>query len=91
MLIEEQISARQQRGPTAIGKILAKPDGRAYGDYEVRPASGKKYHVAMRGPGLFENFCSCPDFAVNTLGTCKPIEALLIRLRKRFGRPTLDR
>jgi predicted nucleic acid-binding Zn finger protein len=39
----------------------------------------------MRGPGLFENYCSCPDFAVNTLGTCKHIEALLLRLRRRDG------
>jgi len=42
--------------------------------------------VAMRGPSVFENFCSCADFAVNTLGTCKHIEALLLRLRRRFGR-----
>jgi SNF2 family DNA or RNA helicase len=40
----------------------------------------------MRGPGLFENYCSCPDFAVNTLGTCKHIEALLGRLRQRHGK-----
>jgi len=32
---------------------------------------------------LFENYCSCPDFAVNTLGTCKHIEAMLMRLRQR--------
>jgi len=35
----------------------------------VKSASGKVYRVAMRGPSLFENYCSCPDFAVNTLGT----------------------
>ena len=46
--------------------------------------------VAMRGPGLFDNYCSCPDFAVNTLGTCKHIEALLVRLRRRRGE-ALDR
>src|ERR1700694_1684293 len=39
----------------------------------------------MRGPSLFENFCSCADFAVNTLGTCKHIEALLLRLHRRRG------
>ncbi len=77
MLVEEQISARQQRAQTAIKSILAKPTGQAYGDYEVRSATGRKYRVAMRGPSLFENFCSCADFAVNTLGTCKHIEALL--------------
>ncbi len=37
-------------------------------------------------PSLFENFCSCAAFAVNTLGTCKHIEALLLRLHRRFGR-----
>lgn len=85
MLVEEQISARQQRAQNAIASILVQPDGRAYGDYEVKSASGRTYRVAMRGRSLFENFCSCPDFAVNTLGTCKHIEALLHRLRERFG------
>src|SRR5271157_740120 len=90
MLVEEQISARQQRARSAIQSILAEPVGQGYGDYDVRSASGRKYRVAMRGPSLFENFCSCPDFAVNTLGTCKHIEALLLRLRERFGR-SMDR
>jgi len=85
MLVEEQISARQQRAHSAIQSILAEPVGQGYGDYDVRSASGRKYRVAMRGPSLFENFCSCPDFAVNTLGTCKHIEALLLQLRQRFG------
>jgi hypothetical protein len=83
MLIEEQISARQQRARTAIQTILAKPIGQGYGGCEVRSATGRKYRVALRGPSLFENFCSCADFAVNTLGTCKHIEALLVRLRER--------
>ena len=39
--------------------------------------------MAIRGLGLFENYCSCPDFAINTLGTCKHVEAMLLRLRKR--------
>ena len=86
MLVEEQISARQQRAHAAIASILAQPDGQAYGDYEVKSSSGRKYRVAMRGPSVFENFCSCPDFATNTLGTCKHIEALLLQLRERFGR-----
>ena len=86
MIVEEQIYARQQRAANAIQAVLATPTGNAYGDYLVKSASGKQYRVAMRGPSLFENFCSCADFAVNTLGTCKHIEALLLRLRRRFGR-----
>src|ERR1019366_8254218 len=85
MLIEQQITERRERAAGAIAKILKRPTGEPYGDYSVKSASGKIYRVAMRGPGLFENYCSCPDFRVNTLGTCKHIEALLLRLRKRHG------
>jgi superfamily II DNA or RNA helicase len=89
MLVEQQIAERRDRARDAIAKVLERPSGAPYGDYRVKSASGKTYRVAMRGPGLFENYCSCPDFAVNTLGTCKHIEALLLRLRKRHG-PTLE-
>jgi superfamily II DNA or RNA helicase len=85
MLIEQQIAERRERASQAVAKVLERPAGGPYGDYRVKSASGKTYRVAMRGPWLFENYCSCPDFAVNTLGTCKHIEALLIRLRKRHG------
>ncbi|MGB7763131.1 MAG: DEAD/DEAH box helicase, partial [Bryobacteraceae bacterium] len=85
MLVEQQIAERRERARDSIAKILQRPGGAPYGDYRIQSASGKTYRVAMRGPGLFENYCSCPDFAVNTLGTCKHIEALLLRLRKRHG------
>src|SRR5436853_5356232 len=89
MLIEQEIAARRERAQGAVARILARPDADVYGDYQVRSSSNKTYRVAMRGPGLFENYCSCPDFAANTLGTCKHIEALLLRLGKRYG-PTLE-
>ena len=83
MLVEEQIQARQQRARDAVKKVVSRPRGGPYGDYHVQSTSGKRYRVAMRGPGLFDNYCSCPDFARNTLGTCKHIESLLGRLRVR--------
>jgi superfamily II DNA or RNA helicase len=86
MLIEQQIAERRERAQGAVLKILERPKSELYGDYRVESASGKTYRVAMRGPGLFENYCSCPDFAINTLGTCKHIEALLIQLRQRHGK-----
>lgn len=85
MLLEEQISERRERARTTLAKILARPPRKVYGDYQIKSTSGKTYRVAMRGPGLFENFCSCPDFAVNTLGTCKHIEALLLHMREQHG------
>jgi superfamily II DNA or RNA helicase len=86
MLVEQQIAERRGRAIEAIAKVLERPNGKPYGDYRVQSASGKTYRVAMRGPSLFENYCSCPDFAVNTLGTCKHIEALLLQLVERYGK-----
>ena len=83
MLVEEQIQARQKRAKQAVKRILKRPPT-PFGDYVVLSTSGKQYRVAMRGPGLFDNFCTCPDFARNTLGTCKHIENILTRLRNRY-------
>src|SRR5580658_4102164 len=90
MLIEEQIAERRDRAKTAVAQVLARPASGTFGDYKVQSSSGKTYRVAMRGPGLFDNYCSCPDFAVNTLGTCKHIEAVLANLRSRKGK-SVDR
>ena len=83
VLVEEQIQERQKRAKDAIQSIRTSPATQPFGDYEVLSTSGKEYRVAMRGPGLFENYCTCPDFARNTLGTCKHIESILGRLRAR--------
>jgi SNF2 family DNA or RNA helicase len=83
MLIEQQIAERRDRAAAAPLKILKRPASGPYGDYTVKSPSGRTYRVAIRGLGLFENYCSCPDFAINTLGTCKHVEAILLRLRRR--------
>ncbi len=82
MLIEQQIAERRDRAAETPLRVLKRPTGGPYGDYTVKSGSGRTYRVAMRGPDPFENYCSCPDFAVNTLGTCKHIEALLLQLRR---------
>ncbi len=86
MLIEQQIAERRERAKDTIAKVLIHPARGPFGDYTIQSKSGRTYKVALRGPGLFENYCSCPDFAVNTLGTCKHIEAMLERLRKTGGK-----
>jgi len=56
----------------------------------TNPQTKGEYRVAIRGQGLGDNYCSCPDFAVNTLGTCKHVEFVLSRLRgKRGGKKNL--
>ncbi len=54
-----------------------------FSDYTVyNPATESTYKVAVRnidsGDG---NFCSCPDFMINQLGTCKHLEYVLYNLK----------
>lgn len=56
----------------------------------TNPQSRNAYRVVIRGSEPGNNFCSCPDFATNTLGTCKHIEFMLARLgRNRENRKAL--
>ncbi len=41
------------------------------------------YRVHIRSLNRRANFCTCPDFATNQLGTCKHVEAVLHGVRKR--------
>ena len=85
MLIEEQIAERRLRARKEDFRIESQSRA-VFGDYQVfSPASKRLYRVALRGVGLFDNYCACPDYAVNTLGTCKHIEAVLLHARSRFG------
>jgi superfamily II DNA or RNA helicase len=57
-----------------------------FSDFRVHnPSSKTRYRVAIRGRALGQNFCTCPDFATNDLGTCKHIEFTLAKLESRRG------
>jgi superfamily II DNA or RNA helicase len=64
-----------------------------FSDFQVtNPQSRSTYRVAIRGVAPGDNYCSCPDFATNALGTCKHVEFVLGRLeRGRRTRPLLRR
>jgi superfamily II DNA or RNA helicase len=64
-----------------------------FSDFRVHnAASGTRYRVAIRGRAPGENFCTCPDFATNDLGTCKHIEFALGKLEAmRGGKAALAR
>ncbi|MCC6288470.1 MAG: DEAD/DEAH box helicase [Chitinophagaceae bacterium] len=52
-----------------------------YSDYDVYSQQSKlTYKVALRSADNSLNFCSCPDFKTNQLGTCKHIEAVLLKI-----------
>lgn len=49
----------------------------------LKPFGDKAYEVQIRSRDKRENVCECPDFEINLLGTCKHIEAVLHRMKKR--------
>jgi superfamily II DNA or RNA helicase len=81
-----QAALRRQFGraqPFALRNIGDHP---VFSEFEVtNPASRRTWRVAIRGTEPGSNFCSCPDFATNTLGTCKHVEFTLGRLERRRG------
>ncbi|HZY90485.1 MAG TPA: DEAD/DEAH box helicase, partial [Gemmataceae bacterium] len=82
MLREEQIDVRRRRAAEQQFRIQNLGRNRVFSDYQVtNPRSGGQYRVSIRGFDVGDNFCECPDFRTNTLGTCKHIEAVLTALR----------
>lgn len=93
MSLEEwQIALRREYGREQSFTVKNLSSEPVFSEFAVtNPKSGRTYRVAIRGKELGVNFCSCPDFAVNTLGTCKHIEWLLNKLeRKRGGKAALN-
>lgn len=60
-----------------------------FSEYRVgNPQSKSHYRVVIRGQQPGDNYCSCPDYATNQLGTCKHIEFVLSRLDRKRGAKT---
>lgn len=82
-----QIELRRQFGREQKFRLRNFGAEAVFSDFEVtNPQTGSTYRVSIRGSGLGDNFCSCPDFATNTLGTCKHIEFTLACLQRKRER-----
>ena len=88
-----QVALRRQYGREQDFTMENLGDDAVFSEFAVHnPASGGRYRVAIRGAGLGDNYCACPDFATNLLGTCKHIEFVLGKLEcRRGGRAALQR
>ena len=84
---EEEIEKRVARARTEPMKVRnLDPAEEFFSTFAVvSGTSGAPYSVEIRSLVSRENSCSCPDFRVSRLGTCKHVEAVLHRLRT--GRP----
>jgi superfamily II DNA or RNA helicase len=82
-LLRRQFGREQEFGLKNIG---SEP---FFSEFRVsNPLSKTHYRVAIRGQRPGDNFCACPDYATNELGTCKHIEFTLSRLEKKRGART---
>lgn len=85
-LTDWQVALRRQFGPEQDFLLRNVGGEPIFSEFEVtNPKTERTYRVAIRGAALGENYCSCPDFAVNTLGTCKHIEFTLAKLARKRG------
>jgi len=81
-----QIALRRQFAQKQNFRLKNTGDEPIFSEFIVKnPQTEGEYRVAIRGFGLGDNYCSCPDFAVNTLGTCKHIEYTLAKLQRKRG------
>jgi len=82
-LEEWQISLRKQAAQKEPLTIEPENKKQVLGDFQVRNLqTDYVYKVAFRGIGSSWNYCSCPDFRTNQLGTCKHIEAVQLYIEK---------
>lgn len=87
MAVEQwQVRLRKQFGRTQSFEVENIGDEPVFSEFTVtNPQTEGSYRVAIRGTQPGENFCACPDFATNDLGTCKHIEFVLARLEQQRG------
>jgi len=83
---DEAIATRAKRGRTQVA-VEHQGGDRWFGTWSAHTISkdtmNRRYIVQIRALGERLNYCTCADFRVNRLGTCKHIEAVLHQLRKR--------
>lgn len=81
-----QTALRKQFAQKQIFQLRNIGDEPIFSEFIItNPQTAGEYRVAIRGQRIGDNYCSCPDFAVNTLGTCKHIEFTLVKLQRKRG------
>lgn len=81
-----QIALRKEFGGKQNFRLKNIGSEPVFSEYTVfNPQTKREYRVAIRGKNCGDNYCSCSDFAVNTLGTCKHLEFTLAKLRAKRG------
>ncbi len=84
------MAERHKRAKEESMAVTSTNPDRPWVDYVVTSRqSGRTYRVAVRSLNQGDSFCTCPDFRVNHLGTCKHILHVQGKLKKRFSKNQL--
>jgi hypothetical protein len=82
---QDEIRLRQQRAKEEQPQIRnMDPAQRIFSQFEVVSKSGMTYSVELRSVAERLFSCTCTDFRINGLGTCKHVEGVLLHLEARF-------
>src|SRR5208282_1475127 len=82
---EEEIELRRQRARDEQPRIRnLEPAWKIFSRFEVISRSGMTYSVELRSLARRIFSCTCTDFRINGLGTCKHVEAVLLHLEARY-------
>ena len=81
--LKRHIRAREER-PRVVNLDPAHP---IFSDFGVNSPTGLAYRVEIRDVANRQFACTCTDFRINGLGTCKHVEAVLLHVapRQRAG------
>ncbi len=81
-----QVALRRQFGQAQDFRLKNIGEHPVFSEFTItNPTTEQSYRVAIRSERLGDNFCSCPDFTINNLGTCKHIEFTLEKIRRKRG------
>ena len=78
-----ELEVRRRRGEHEAFMVRHLAGDNIFGTFHVDSPAGSDYCVEIRSLRDRLNSCNCLDHATSMLGTCKHIEAVLFRLRKR--------
>ena len=78
-MIERVLQERKEKAEKEYFKL--KIGDTVYGAHQVTTAAGRTYQITVRDFNKSQGFCSCPDFQVNKLGTCKHLIFAVNRLK----------
>lgn len=80
----DEIAKRQMRAREERFRIEnLDPRHPVCSNFQVHSSSARSYSVEVRDPSARTGICTCVDFRVNNLGTCKHLEAVWLQLQRR--------